>query len=206
MRIFLAPLLLSICLAFMLGFVVGQAWDLGWQLPLGVSVGIFIAVLPFFTTIHHYYAVRRHNELQVQPHLIVDSKFDSVSKEDFHTYSLAIRNVGLGPAIIESYSLTLGERAISDSDAVFTEFVRLVNRVTPSRGKASVQAMFLSKGEAIDKGSEKILFLTHCPSEGRSFMQGREIAKKLAAEICFHIRYRCHYGKEFDVCRTKADA
>lgn len=206
MRIFIAPILLSLVLASIFGFVLGQAWNLGWQLPVGVTVSIFIAVLTFTTTIHHYYAVRRHNELQVQPHLILDSKFDSTSKDNFHTYSLSVKNVGLGPAIIDTYSLTIEGKAISDADTVFTEFLRFVNRVIPTRGKAEVQAMYLSNGEAIDKGTEKILFVARWPTEGRSFMQGREIAKQLADEIRFQIKYRCHYERQFSVNRTPTDA
>lgn len=198
MQIFVAPLLLTSLLIFILGFLFGQSWDLGWQLPIGVTMSVFIATLSFFTTVHHYYAVRGHNEIQVKPQLIVDSQFNSTLKDGFQTYRVSIKNVGLGPALIDCYSLKISGIEISEPDAIFINFLRLVNEVTPEKGKSEVIAMYLSKDEGIDKSSEKILFEVNIPTNGRTFMQGRDIAKNIAKEICFSIKYRSHYGRIFE--------
>ncbi len=206
MPILVVPTLLTAILIFIFGFVVGQSWDLGWQLPIGVTLAAFIATLSLITTVHHSYAIRRHNELQVKPHLVIDSSFASTIKEGFHTYKLSIKNVGLGPAIISNYLVTLGDLQINDSDAVFVEFLRLVNKVTPASGKAEVEARYLSHGEALDKGAEKVLFQSSIPADGKTFMQGREIAKNLAEKIQLSVAYKCHYGTPFEIARKKTDA
>lgn len=198
MQIFVAPLVLTSVLIFILGFLFGQSWDFGWQLPVGVTISVFIATLSLFITVHHFYAVRAHNEIQIKPQLIVDRQFSSTFKEGFQTYRVSIKNMGLGPAIIDAYSLSIGGVEILDADAVFVNFLRLVNNVTPDKGKSEVTAMYLSKDDGIDKSSEKILFEVNIPTNGRSFMQGREIARKLAKEICFSIKYQSHYGRKFE--------
>lgn len=203
MPIFVIPTLLTGMLLFLFGFVVGQSWDLGWQLPIGVTVTAFIAILSLIVTFHHSYAVRRHNELQVKPHLVLDSQFNSTIKNGFQTYRLSIKNVGLGPAIISSYLVTLGPTEIKDSDAVFVEFLKLVNRTTPANGQAEVEAGYLYQGEALDKGAEKFLFQASIPSGDRTFMQGRAIAQKLANEIQLKVSYESHYETRFEVVREK---
>ncbi|EPM99876.1 hypothetical protein A253_27127, partial [Pseudomonas syringae pv. actinidiae ICMP 19102] len=40
----------------------------------------------------------RHNRILVVPHLIYQSQFSSFTMEGFYTYSLKVKNVGLGPA------------------------------------------------------------------------------------------------------------
>lgn len=86
---------------------------------------------------------------------------------------------------------------------MFVEFLRLVNRVTSASGKAEVQAMYLSDGEALDKGAEKILFQANIPTNDRTFMQGREMSKKLADEIQLVVKYKCHYENSFKIMRKK---
>lgn len=205
MPTFITPTILTAILVFIFGFIFGQSWDFGWQLPMGVTLTAFIATLSLIATVHHSYAIRRHNELQVKPHLVIHSYFDSTTKEGFQTYRLSIKNVGLGPAIISSYLVTLGHVVIKDSDAVFVEFLKLVNKKTPASGKAQVEARYLSNGEALDKGAEKVLFQSSIPADGRTFMQGREIAQKLAEEIQLSVMYKCHYGNPFEIARKKTD-
>ncbi|QUW64417.1 hypothetical protein KFQ04_17250 [Pseudomonas synxantha] len=199
MQTFIAPLFLTSVLIFILGFLFGQSWDLGWQLPIGVTISVFIATLSLFITIHHYYAVRAHNEIQVKPQLVVDRQFNSTLKNGFHTYRVSIKNMGLGPAIIDSYLLKIGGVEIRDFDSAFVQFLRLVNNTIPKPGTSEVIAMYLSKNEGIDKSSEKILFEVNIPTNGLSFMQGREVAKRLSKDICFSIRYRSHYERAFEV-------
>ncbi|RJX46220.1 hypothetical protein C6380_29450, partial [Pseudomonas syringae pv. actinidiae] len=45
------------------------------------------------------------------PHLIYQSQFSSFTMEGFYTYSLKVKNVGLGPAVIKGYSINFeGEK------------------------------------------------------------------------------------------------
>lgn len=205
MPFFIIPMLLTATLIFIFGFVLGQSLDLGWQLPIGVSLTAIVATLSLVTTVHHSYAVRRHNELQVRPHLVIDSYFDSTVFEGHHTYKLSIKNVGLEPAIVLNYDVSLGGVNVKNSETSFLEFVKLVNEKTPAAGKAQIKTGYVSAGEAIDKSQEVLLFQASIPSKNIAFLKGRQLAKELAAEISFVIEYKCHYGSKFQVVRNTAD-
>ncbi|GAB3368106.1 MULTISPECIES: hypothetical protein [Giesbergeria] len=206
MSTFIAPAILSAVFVFIFGFALGHSWEFGWQLSIGVTVSLFVAVLSLVTTVHHSYAVRRHNKLQVKPQLVIESYLDGTIKEDFLIYTLSLKNVGLGPAIISRYSVNLGNTKIEDSDSVFIEFLKLVNNSTHAKGRSITEARYLEEGEALDKGQEKILFKTQIPKDDLTFMKGREILKKLAKEIQISIKYRCHYGMDFEVGRGNKNA
>ena len=193
-KIFIFPVVLTAILIFIFGFVFGQSIDLGWGLPLGTSLTLFIACLGLFITLYNSYLSRRHNILLVKPHLIFDSMFDSSHREDHHTYTLKIKNVGLGPALIENYKISLNKVSELDPHSVFEELLRMVNKNTPAKGRAHCVAGYLHTGDAVDKGNEKILIQVSLPTDGRSFMEGRQIAKELVKMIDLSILYKCHYG------------
>lgn len=194
LSIFGFPAALTAILIFILGFVFGHSIDLGWGLPLGTSLTLFIACLGLFVTLYNSFSSRRHNRLSVMPHLIFDSMFDSSYRDGHHTYTLKVKNVGLGPAIIDSYVISLDQVGNLGPHSVFEELLRMVNKHTPAKGRAHCVAGYLEEGNAIDKGSEKILIQVSIPTDRRSFMEGREIAKSLVKLIDASIRYRCHYG------------
>ncbi|MDO8343229.1 MAG: hypothetical protein Q7T48_08540 [Cellvibrio sp.] len=193
-KIFVFPIALVVILIFILGFVFGQSVDLGWGLPLGTSLALFIACLGFFVTLYSSLLSRRHNRLLVKPHLIFDSMFDSSYREDHHTYTLKVKNVGLGPAIIEKYKISLNQVGELNHHSVFEELLKMVNKNTQANGRAYCVAGYLHRDDAIDKGNEKILIQVSFPADGRSFMEGREMAKELVKMIDSSITYKCHYG------------
>jgi len=192
-------------IATVTGFAIAQSWDAGWGLSLGVSLTVVIAVLSLVTTLHHSYSVRAHNRLQVRPHFVLDSTFNSITKEGYQTYRLSVRNVGLGPGVVSKYDVKVSKVPVGNSDQVFVEFLKLVNVEASAKGKAEVFAGYLSIGEALDKSSEKVLFQANIPAEGRSFMDGRRIAQKLSNSLELDIRYECHYGKQFHINRKKIE-
>ncbi|MEG4315335.1 hypothetical protein U8L64_10030 [Pseudomonas sp. FIP_A4] len=120
--------------------------------------------------------------------------FDSSFREDHHTYTLKIKNVGLGPALIENYKISLNKVNELDPHSVFEELLRMVNTNTPAKGRAHCVANYLHTGDAVDKGNEKILIQVSLPTDGRSFMEGRQIAKELVNMIELSVFYKCHYG------------
>lgn len=203
-QVFLTPILLTIILTFILGFICGQSIDLGWGLSLGTSLTAFIAGLGLIATIYHSYAIRRHNRLLVKPHLIFDQYFSSEVIPDYHTYALKVKNVGLGPAITQKYTPSFkGAPDNLDPHTVFEELLKLVNSNTPAKGKAHCEAFFLHSGHALDKGEEKVLISISLPKEERTFLEGREIAMKLAKKIDLDIRYECHYGSKHVLSNKK---
>ena len=201
----LAPVALSILLMFILGFVTGQSIDLGWGLPLGTSLTCLIAALGLVATLHHSYAARKHNRLSVRPHLIFNSQFNSGVLSGHQTFTLKVKNVGLGPAIIEKYIISFEGTNELNAHTVFEQLLKMVNNNTPAHGKAHCKSGFLYPEHAVDKGEEQTLIEISLPTEGRSFMQGREIAKKLVKLINSEIRYKCHYGTKFNVSKMSDD-
>ncbi len=192
---------LSAALLLILGFVFGISFGNGWGLPLGTSLALFIAALGLFVTLYNSYVSRKHFQLSVKPHLIFDSTFDSVTEDGFFTYSLKVKNVGLGPAIIESYKISLDKNENLNAHTVFEELVRMANKHISKKGKPYCVAGYLDDGQAIDKGGEHTLIRIGFPKEGEQFMDARKTAKKLVALIDSSIIYKCHYGNRDSVSK-----
>jgi len=196
---------INICLAFIVfflfGIVVGQSVSLGWGLPLGTSLTLLVAVSGFGVAIYQSYAARKHNRLLVKPHLVFDSTFSSTTKEGFYTYALKVKNVGLGPAIITNYSISLGDKVELDGYTVFDALVRCSNVYFKANGSAICNAGFLYPENALEKSEEKILLEISFPVKDASFMQARELSKGFVNEVGAKIGYSCHYGNEFYVAK-----
>lgn len=195
-QVFGAAILLCAVLLFILGFVFGMSFGHGWGLPLGTSLTLFIACLGLFVTLYNSYLSRRHYQLSVKPHLIFDSTFDSVTKDNHYTYTLKLKNVGLGPAVIQSYRIALDKNDNLNAHSVFEELVKMANKNISGKGRPHCVATYLDEGQAIDKGSDQILVRIGWPKEGKSFMEARELAKHLVKLIDATVVYKSHYGNK----------
>lgn len=190
---------------FALGFVAGQSSNLGWGIPLGTTLAFAVACLSLGLTLYQTSATRRHNRLLVRPHLVFDSQLDSTEREGHHTYRLCVKNVGLGPAIFQRFSISLDDSGNLDPHTVFEEWVKLVNKATPAQGRAICKAGFLYRDHALDKNNEVTLLEVGIPADNLSFMQAREAAKLLVKKINATIEYRCHYGNRFKIAKQFHD-
>jgi hypothetical protein len=192
---------INLCLAFtvifLVGVIVGLSANFGWGLPLGTSLTLLIAIFGFGVAIYQSHATRTHNRLLIKPHLIFKSSFANTILEGFYTYTLKVKNVGLGPAVILKYSISLGDELELDGHTIFDALVRDANKHFNANGAAHCVAGFLYPEHALEKGEEKILFEVSFPKEKLSFMQGRELAKQFVKSIDAKIAYSCHYGNLF---------
>ncbi|MCF5775523.1 hypothetical protein GIV40_00275 [Pseudomonas poae] len=137
----------------------------------------------------------------VKPHLIFDSKYNSTTLDGYYTYTLKVKNVGLGPSIIDRYTIILDGAAELDGHSVFEKFTTLVNKHFEAKGLAHCVAGFLHDEDALEKGEETILLEVSFPKSGISFIEGREKAKLFTSLISAKIKYRCHYGSKFEVSK-----
>jgi len=192
---------ITLLVVILSSLIVGQSINLGWGLPLGTTLTCFIAALGFGVAIYQSYATRKHNRLLVKPHLIFNSQFNSTTLDGHYTYTLKVKNVGLGPSIIDRYLITLGDTIELDGHTVFERFVTLVNEHFQTKGLAHCVAGFLHDEHALEKGEEKILLEVSFPKSDISFIKGREKAKLFTNLINTKIQYRCHYGHKFEISK-----
>ncbi|QTD30999.1 hypothetical protein [Pseudomonas fluorescens] len=131
------------------------------------------------------------------PHLIFQSQFNSVTLDGFYTYSLKIKNVGLGPAIIKSYDVKLGNEKRPNGHSIFEMWVIFVNTHLNAEGTARCIAGFLYPDHGLEKGEEKVLLEVHFPTAGLKFMEARKLVKAAVELIDAKVDYECYYGNKF---------
>lgn len=105
-------------------------------------LAIFIAILALVVSIYEGYEIRKHNRMSLRPY--IDS---SVFMHEDKLFRLTITNEGLGPAIVQEFSVFAnGKKVESWNDAMsevgMKKFSRLGN---------------LKKGEIIAEGESVVL-------------------------------------------------
>jgi hypothetical protein len=121
--------------------------------------------------------------------------------EGFYTYSLKVKNVGLGPAIIKNYDVNLGNEKHPNGHSIFEMWVVFVNAQLSAKGKARCIAGFLYADHAIEKGEEKVLLEVHFPKDDLKFMEARKLVKAAVELIDAKIDYECYYGNKFIIAK-----
>ncbi|WP_258365186.1 hypothetical protein, partial [Pseudomonas syringae] len=147
----------------------------------------------------------RHNRILVVPHLIYQSQFSSFTMEGFYTYSLKVKNVGLGPAVIKGYSINFEGEKQPNGHSIFETWVTFVNAQLKTKGTAHCVAGFLYADHAIEKGEEKVLLEVHFPKNALKFMEARSLVKSAVELIDTKIDYECYYGNKFTAAKRPND-
>lgn len=194
-------IVLALLLSFLIGTLVGLSVNFGWGLPLGTSLTLVIATLGFGVALYQSYATRKHNRLLVKPHLVIRSPISSIQLEGYYTFTLIVKNSGLGPALIEDFSISIGK----DGEIVRGTLLKTIQKHARTRfnteGATRCLAYFPQKGDAIDKGEEKILIQINFSRKGISTAQAQELVLAYSSEVEVNIDYHCHYGHKFKVER-----
>lgn len=177
-----------------LGIVVVYKWDMA----TGETVALALAAAAFASSFYHFHTQRQHQKLSVRPFLQIASTFSSVAVPDFYTFRVALRNVGLGPGIITKKKMVLNGHETGDVHDEFEQWVRVVNRYTPANGNAQCRSGRCDPESALDKGDEIELVAVDFPQADMSFMDARDVALELSKYIQVSIKYRSHYGEEFE--------
>ncbi|WP_308907912.1 hypothetical protein [Pseudomonas canadensis] len=186
---------LALLLSFLIGSLFGLSVNLGWGLPLGTTLTLVVAVLGFGVAFYQSYATRKHNRLLVRPHLTVSQNFSSTELEGFYTLSLKVKNSGLGPALLEKFSIAIGQDGIIRRGSLLEAIQKHASDQLKAKGPTRCGANYLKKGDALDKGEEKLLIQIRF--RGPALTEARDLAKLYLSTISVKIEYQCHYGHNF---------
>ena len=190
-------LLLTFSAGAILGLIVVYEWDMA----TGETVALILAAAAFASSFYHFHTQRSHQKLSVRPYLQIARTFSSVKDPDSYTFQVTLRNVGLGPAIIDKKSMVLDGHETEDVHDEFEQWIRVVNRYTPANGNAQCKSDRCDTGYALDKGDEIELLSVDFPKEEMSFMDARDVALELSRYIQISIGYRSHYGETFECAK-----
>ncbi|USV99890.1 hypothetical protein KUA23_23115 [Pseudomonas pergaminensis] len=188
---------LALLLSFLIGSLFGLSVELGWGLPLGTSLTLVIATLGFGVTLYQSHSTRRHNRLLVRPHLILSLPFSSIEIDGFYSFSVKVKNSGLGPALIEKFSISIGKDGDIPSGSLLETIQKHAREQFNAKGNTRCGSNYLREGNAIDKGEEKTILEINFRKEKIIFSEARELAKLYSSTIAIKIHYHCHYGNKF---------
>ncbi|WP_339426511.1 hypothetical protein [Pseudomonas proteolytica] len=189
--------ILALLLSFLIGSLFGLSANLGWGLPIGTTLTLVVAVLGFGVAFYQSYATRKHNRLLVKPHLTMNPNFSSIELSGFYSFTLKVKNSGLGPALIEKFSIAIGEDGNIPHGSLLETIQKHAREKLNAKGKTRCGANFLREGDAIDKGEEKTLIEITFRRDGVKFIEARKLVKLYLSTITATIDYHCHYGHKF---------
>ena len=158
-----------------------------WLAVFDQYAPLIVAGCALVLTIANMWMLRRHQERSTRPLLVIQP--DKHAGGDVFSYKLAIRNRGLGPAILKRLTFTYAD------DEVDLETLARghIGRALP----ATVTVFPLEKGDALVPGDERLLFSISARLDLRD--PSREELSKRLKKMGIEIRYESLYG-----WRTKA--
>jgi hypothetical protein len=163
---------------------------------IGSNAALVVAVCALAVTTSQLRAARRHNQLSVQPHLVVTAeRFFEGPKARF---VVKMRNNGLGPAVVVNYE------ALHNGKPVNTrEFEEVMETVKALVGRHPMNCNYhhLAKGDAYAKDQEVTLLSVELP------MFLGDVGSKLLEpleQLSTRITYRSMYGEQFVYDSDKA--
>jgi len=150
-----------------------------------------IALSALFLAIWQGVVSRNHNSLSVRPYLI----FHVNNQCEEPQLSVELENVGVGPAVINHYSVLLdGVDQDLSKNSAFVEIAKQLNIPDKTYGGGKVY----SQGEAIPAGGNAVIFKVitkHGKDEG---FDGENADNELG-RIQIVIKYESLYGASFTV-------
>lgn len=133
-------------------------------------LAMFIAILALFVSIYEGYEIRKHNRLSLKPYL--DS---SKYIHERNVFKIELRNEGLGPAIVEDFTIYANGKQVSSWNKAMQE----INM------KQFSQLTNLKKGDIISQG--ELLTMVKIDTVLPKF------------NLKYTLRYQSVYEKEFEI-------
>lgn len=146
-----------------------------------------IALLAMCATFWQGYVARKHSRLSVRPHL--DGYVQSYPAKPLY---IEIKNVGLGPAIIESFSISFDSATYELTNTSLPKFISEEFKRHPF----PIEWVILGHDTPLGAG-QTIRLLQFTPP-----LNDQELCKKavqLLHRFQFTIKYKCFYGTCFEV-------
>lgn len=154
-----------------------------------------VAICALVTSIWQGYLSRRHNVLSVRPHLEV-----VVTSSIHGTNHLALKNGGLGPAVLDSVQFVHRKGSINIlSGASYMEFLRLL---ALDLGEVEVRWYVPDQHSIVSQGESIQLLAVSC-NENTNALSLKAAFDTAFSETTVAVEYRCMYGK---IHRSKLDA
>ena len=155
---------------------------------LGLT-SILIAVCALILTVIQSIQNRKHNRLSVKPILEVNHH------RLFTERSIVIKNVGLGPAVINKCNLLIDgiEREITEN--IWDEFLSTINLP-----KLKFQFYSIAGHTTFEPGQMEKLLYINCSSLSNDILDEIDLNLK---RISFIIKYRSVYNEKFEIESTR---
>jgi len=157
-----------------------------YQIVVGFS-SLTIALCALIFSIYQGYQTRKHNRLSCRPLLSIISNTDHING----TYWLDLLNTGLGPAIIEEYSITMENKAVQ-TDAL--EPIKNALQKFLSIKEAKFNAFIMPSYCTLPAKENITLFKIECVN--RPFPEIEHVNKKFK-NLNINITYYSFYGEKF---------
>lgn len=157
-----------------------------WQTVAGISSAV-IALCALTYTVWQGKQMQRHNKLSFRPHITSWSHRNS----DQGIYAVEVMNNGLGPAIIESFTVTVDERLIAGEGTEPIE--KGLKILFPNVGYQSQQA-YMAKGYSMAAKEKCTILAIQFKSPAPLTKEAIEHAFKRADLV---IKYKSFYEEEF---------
>lgn len=149
---------------------------------------IFISLLTLVIFIYQTNLMRKQNFLSILPYLSVDTSINHVQG----TFTLELKNLGIGPAIIESRKIKNEEKWMD------IDFVDFLQNFIQQDSSISIRSTTLTKGTAIPANSSLILIKVFMsPEKFPDFMAKFENLQ--ANGIDYEIIYRSIYDEKWKI-------
>lgn len=154
-----------------------------------------IALCALGLAIYQAFSTRRHNRLSVRPRLFVVP--NRALSPGIGTFSVTLRNGGLGPALISGFEVLLDKKPASlDDRNIATALIGTVVGKPLSR----FQYHLLSPASVVAKDEQLVLLEIAFPAAST---QDYETVLAALERLAVRIRYSSMYGENFE-CSTES--
>ncbi len=151
---------------------------------LNDSLGLIVAFCALVLTVANLWQQRRHLERSTQPLILLSAERHAGG--DVFSYKLAVRNRGLGPAVVQDTQFKFGNEMVTQDELARGRVARAL--------PASVSVIPLVKGDALLPGEERVLFSVTAKLDLRD--AAREELKQRLGQVRAMVEYQSLYGKK----------
>ena len=149
-----------------------------------------IALCALFLTAYQVTAIRKHNKLSVQPHLTTLTIHRDVDMENKKVL-IELRNNGLGPAVIKSFSVEYGNKTYQFKDA--SEANSTYQDILGFK-PANLFSTVLTKGHAMAQDEKEVIMEFDYPVASVNCFDG---INHMLQNSSLRIEYESIYGEQF---------
>ena len=156
---------------------------------IGNNVEAIIAISALGLATWQGLAQRKHNQLSVKPHLVLERTVNNLSPQ----VTIILSNNGTGPAIIKDFQIYLdGEAVTFFYENTWGDIAKQLNiKVKWGGGK------WFNCGDAIQAGSSEKIFQVKTTEEGKDLEHDPKAIHDALLRVQIIIKYESVYGNKF---------